>query len=74
MDDMKREEQIKFAEEEVKRISNWLAEQEYHWSVFTRHMEMGEIKEYKELCQRRENTMYILEDWLRIVKESNNEP
>lgn len=68
-----RKEQIKFAEEEVKRISDWLAVQEYHWAVFTRNMEMGELKEYKELCQREENTMYILEDWLNMVKEVDHE-
>lgn len=68
-----RKEQIKFAEEEVKRISKWLAVQEYHWAVFTRNMEMGELKEYKELCQREENTMYILEDWLNMVKENDHE-
>ena len=68
-----RKEQIKFAEEEVKRLSKWLAVQEYHWAVFTKNMEMGELKAYKELCQRTENTMYILEDWLNMVKEVEHE-
>ena len=68
-----REEQIKFAEEEVKRISTWLAVQKYHWAVFTRNMEGGELREYKEKCQEQENIMYILEDWLNMVKEVEHE-
>lgn len=69
---MDKKELIVFAREEIQRISRWLANAEYHWNVFTRNMEGGELREYKERCQEQENIMYILEDWLAQNEDKEN--
>ena len=33
-----------------------------NWNVTTRHMEMGELREYKELCQIEDDTLVFLKE------------
>lgn len=68
---MNEQEKLEFAKKEIERLKEWLDFAERTWDVHIRNMEMGELKEYKEICQRNENVMNILEDYVS-EKEKNN--
>lgn len=68
---MNEQEKLEFATKEIERLKEWLDFAERTWDVRIRNMEMGELKEYKEICQRNENVMNILEDYVS-EKEKNN--
>lgn len=61
---MNEQEKLEFAKKEIERLKEWLDFAERTWDVSIKNMEMGELKEYKEICQRNENVMNILEDYV----------
>ena len=67
---MNEQEKLEFAKEEIKRLKEWLGTTEKIWKGQPAQMETDDPDGFKESCQRNENLMIILEDYVS-EKEKN---